>query len=170
MVASKAVKKTQENATSSQSEEHEALALTIETDIYREDAGLTAQQWQAVALLVAGTKQLDVASALGVTQETVSRWRHSPVFVAALNAGIRDSYVSVIGEVRDASTDAIRVLRETMQSEDERLRLMAALATLRLRVQLDVTALTLPTSPADLARESLRRRQFNELDDVILRL
>jgi hypothetical protein len=149
--------------------ERAALVLDSEADVYRseEDAGLTAQQWQAVAMLVAGKKQVDVAEALGLTQETVSRWRNSPIFAAAVNAGIRESYTAVIGEVRDASTDAVKVLRECMQSEDEKLRLSAALATLRLRVQLDTTALTLPATPADVARESMQRRNMAMLNDAI---
>lgn len=149
--------------------ERAALALDSAADVYRteEDAGLTAQQWQAVALLVAGKKQVDVAEELDVTQETVSRWRNSPVFAAAVNAGVRESYTAMIGDVRDARTDAMRVLRECMRSEDERLRLSAALATLRLSVQLDAAALALPVSPADVARESLRQRSMTSIDELM---
>lgn len=125
------------------------------THVYRpeEEAGLTAQQWQAVALLVAGKKQVEVAEALGLTQETVSRWRNSPLFAAALNLAVRDAYSSTIGEVRGLVTDAIAALRECMYSEDERLRLSAALAVLRLHLQLDSNAPALPVTPADIAQQ-----------------
>ena len=150
----------------------EALALKSETDVYRaeEDAGLSATQWQALSMLLAGKKQLDVATALGITQSTVSRWRHSPVFAAALNIAVRDCYISAVAELRDASTDALLVLRECMQSNDPRVRVTAAVAILRLRLKLDASVLQLPTSPADIACESLRRRSSNDLDDMLIDL
>lgn len=142
-----------------------ALKLDTETDVYRptEDAGLTAQQWQAVTMLVSGKKQVDIAEALGVTQETVSRWRNGPLFVAALNLAVRDAYTATIGEVRDITRDAFAALRECLYSEDERTRLAAALAVLRLHLQLDSGALSLPTTPAAVAQEEKRRELFQSI-------
>lgn len=148
-----------------------SLVLANEEDVYREEenAGLTAQMWQAVSMLVAGRRQIDVAEALGVTQETVSRWRRVPMFAAAVNAGVREAYNGVLGEVRDASADAVHVLREIMQrSEDERLRLTAALAVLRLRLSLDAETNNLPVTPADVARERLRKTRHAAIEDVLL--
>lgn len=138
-----------------------AEQLDTESDVYRaeEEAGLTAQQWQAVALLVAGKKQVEVAEALGVTQETVSRWRSGPLFAAALNLAVRDAYTGTIGQVRGLVTDAVAALRESLYSEDERIRMAAALAVLRLHLQLDSSAPTLPATPADIAQQ-LRRQEF----------
>lgn len=138
-----------------------ALQLDAESDVYRaeEEAGLSAQQWQAIGLLVAGAKQVEIAETLGVTQETVSRWRNSPLFAAALNLAVRDAYAATIGEVRGLVKDAVSALKECMYSEDERLRLSAALAVLRLHLQLDSTAPSLPTTPADIARK-IKRQDF----------
>jgi uncharacterized protein YerC len=132
--------------------------LDTEADVYRpeEEAGLTAQQWQAIGLLVAGKKQVDIAQELGVTQETISRWRNGPLFAAALNLAVRDAYSSTIGQVRGLVTDAVAALHESLYSEDERIRMAAALAVLRLHLQLDSTAPTLPTTPADIAQQARR--------------
>ena len=140
-----------------------AEQLDSESDVYRaeEEAGLTAQQWQAVALLVAGKRGVDVADALGVTQETISRWRNNPMFAAALNLAVRESYAATIGEVRGLVKDAIAALKECMYSEDEKLRMSAALAVLRLHLQLDSAAPSLPTTPADIARQ-VQRKDFND--------
>lgn len=152
--------------------ERDALAQQEESDVYRpdEDGGLTAQQWQAVGLLVAGKKQRDVAQAVGVTEFTVSRWRALPAFAAAVNAGVQDAYRATVGDVRSVSEDAVNVLRETLKSEDEKLRLTAALAVLRLRVTLDADVAQLPATPADIARANARRRRKGEQDNMFLYL
>lgn len=141
-----------------------ARALTDPADVYREgeDAGLTAQQWQAVRLLVSGKKQVDIAQAIGVTQETVSRWRSQPVFVAALNLALQDAYAASIGEVRDAARDALTTLRYLVtHSEDERVRLSAALSLVRLHLQLDAGVLQLPQTPAGVEQEWRREALIN---------
>ena len=140
-----------------------ALQLDTEADVYREeaDAGLTAQQWQAVSLLVAGAKQVEIAEALGVSQETVSRWKASPMFAAALNLAVRDAYAATIGEVRGLVRDAVGALKQCLYSEDERLRLSAALAVLRLHLQLDSVAPKLPNTPAEVARQ-IKHKEFED--------
>ena len=143
---------------------HAARELTEPADVYREDEGapLSAQQWQAVRLLVAGKRQVDIAQEIGVTQETVSRWRSQPVFVAAVNLALQDAYAASIGEVRDAAKDALTTLRYlSTHSEDERVRLSAALALVRLHLQLDAGVMQLPGTPASVAQASSREELFS---------
>ena len=139
-----------------------ASQLDAESDVFHEELGLTAQQWQAIGLLVAGAKQVDTAETVGVTQETVSRWRASPMFASALNLAIRDSYTATIGQVRDITKDAIDALRQSLYSEDEKVRLSAALAVLRLRLQLDAGAMGAPTTPAAIAKK-MRDEDYNDM-------
>ena len=79
-----------------------------------------------------GARQIDVATQLDVRQETVSRWKTDVRFQAALNLAVKEHYASIEGIVRSAASEAVDVLRETMKSDDPRLRLSAALSVLRL--------------------------------------
>lgn len=144
--------------------------LTDEASVYAapvdgdaDTLALSPIQWAAIAMLVAGKRGCDVAQELDVTQETVSRWRAQPVFVAALHLALRDSYESTIGRVRDARTDALDVLCALLHSEDERLRLTAALAVLRLHLALDAGVLRLPTTPAAAATAIAHRQLFDSM-------
>lgn len=144
----------------------DASRLDAESDVYSEETGLTAQQWQAVALLTSGMRAVDVAQQVGVTPETISRWRAVPLFTAAYNQSVRDAYSATIGQVRDIAAEAIQTLRESLQSKDERVRLSAAMAILRVRLQLDAGALAAPTTPAAIARGM----KEDALSDVLLSL
>lgn len=144
--------------------------LTSEADVFAvavdgdaETVALSPVQWQAVQLIVAGRRGVDVAAELDVTPETVSRWRALPVFQAALNVGVRDSYCSTIGRLRDARTGALDVLCALLQSEDERLRLSAALSVLRLHLALDAGAQALPTTPAAVAADRERAMLWDSI-------
>ena len=141
----------------------EALKLDSEADIYctlptdgtEDGAGVpavTPQQWHAVRLLVSGRRGVEVATEVGVSPETLSRWRHNPMFAACLNLALRESYAATVGELRGVAQDAVSVLRESLNSTDERLRFTAAMAILRMSLQLDSSAQFLPTTPADVAR------------------
>lgn len=147
-----------------------ALSMDTEADVYRDeaDAGLTATQWQAIALLAGGTKQTEVAQTVGVTQETVSRWKNDPRFMAALNVAIRDSYYAVAGAVRDAATKAVTVLRESMDCDDPRVRLSAALSVLRLHGAYSEDIDNLPVTPAEIARRELKSRRYDSIGDTLL--
>lgn len=113
---------------------------------------LTPQQWQAIGLLVSGRRQVDIAEELDIAPETLSRWKAQPVFAAALNLALRESYAATLGELRDARSEAVGVLRGLLESEDERTKLAAAKSILSVGLQVDAGALALPTTPAEVAR------------------
>ncbi len=153
---------------------HQVQKLDSEADVHtvmNMETGATAllpQQWTAIGLLVSGKRQTDIATEIGVSQETLSRWRNSPVYMAALNQAIRDCYAGTIGLVRDAVADAVMAIRGCLQSEDDRVRLAAALALVKMHVTLDAPALELPTTPAQIADERLRSLRNTELDRLLL--
>ena len=141
-----------------------ALQLDAEADVYRapEEAGLSAQQWQAIALLVAGKRGVDVAEELGCAAETVSRWRSNPLFAAAYNATLRDIRTSHMADLRSLAGDALKVIRERLlYSEDDRVCLSACVTVIRLMLQVEPDVQQLPTTPADIARQ-IQRKDFED--------
>lgn len=152
----------------------ELQALDSEADVFRVtnaetgDQMLSAQQWVAIAMLVAGRRQSDIATEIGVTQETLSRWRGNPIYIAALNIATRDAYLCTIGMIRDSASAAIEALRSCLQSKDEKVRLAAALSLIKLHLQLDANAMQLKTTPGRIANDRLRRMQMAELNDLLI--
>ncbi len=147
-----------------------AMTLKDEADVYREeeDAGLTAQQWQAINMIVSGMRHVEIAEELGVRPETLSRWKNDVRYQAALNLAIRENYAAVAGKVRDAASEAVDILRELLDNGDPRVRLSAALSVLRLHGNYGEGVEKLPTTPADVARRELTNRRTDELADLFI--
>lgn len=150
-----------------------AQGLTQETSLFAVPNGngedvqtLTPVQWQAIGLLVSGKRQVDIAQELDIAPETLSRWKQSPVFAAACNFAVRESYTAALGELRDARSEAIAALRKLITDEysDERLRLQAAKTVLALGLELDAGALELETTPAKVASERLKQLRWAHYD------
>ena len=91
--------------------------------------GLTGRQLAAIARLMAGDNVTRAAEACGIPRRTLTRWLTEDLFSRALEAAqtaaIADSVRHLAGALSDASAAAIRLARE---SEDEAIRLRAALA------------------------------------------
>jgi hypothetical protein len=146
---------------------HLAQDLDSESDVHGATV-LSPQQWQAISLLVAGKRQADIAREIDVSEETLSRWRNSPIYGAALNQAVRDSYSSTIGLVRDAVADAVMAIRGCLQSGDDKVRLAAALALVKMHIELDGAAMALPTTPSKVAQIQERSKQTSEMDRLWL--
>lgn len=96
------------------------------------DGQLSVAQLNAIDLLVTGKTDGEVAEAVGVSRQTVNTWRnHDAVFLAALNreraviwqAG-RDGMASLVGR-------AVDVLRTGLDSDDDRVAVLAAVHVLK---------------------------------------
>jgi predicted transcriptional regulator len=75
--------------------------------------------------IVAGCSRQETADALGVSPRTVSRWKKDPRVIAEVDR-LRS---------RTSETRVEDVLLRLLESDDERIRLMAARETLRWRIQ-----------------------------------
>lgn len=91
--------------------------------------GLTGRQLAAIARLMAGDNVTRAAEACGIPRRTLTRWLTEEMFTRALEsaqtAALADSVRHLAGALSEASAAVIRLARE---SEDEAIRLRAALA------------------------------------------
>ena len=103
--------------------------MTESAKVSHKAPGLTGRQLAAIARLMAGDNVTRAAEACGIPRRTLTRWLAEEPFTRALEAAqadaIADSVRHLAGALSDASAAAIRLARE---SEDEAIRLRAALA------------------------------------------
>jgi delta 1-pyrroline-5-carboxylate dehydrogenase len=93
---------------------------------------LTPAQEVAVALVVAGKTDREVAEANGVARQTVWTWRHyHPAFIAEVNRRRMEVWEAAVDRLRGLLVRAIEVLAEDLDAEDRRLRQQAAVHVLR---------------------------------------
>jgi len=103
--------------------------MTENAKVSHKAPGLTGRQLAAIARLMAGDNVTRAAEASGVPRRTLTRWLTEETFTRALEAAqtaaIADSVRHLAGALSEASAAVIRLARE---SEDEAIRLRAALA------------------------------------------
>jgi len=102
---------------------------TESAKVSHKEPRLTGRQLAAIARLMAGDNVTRAAEACGIPRRTLTRWLAEETFTRALEAAqtaaIADSVRHLAGALSDASAAVIRLARE---SEDEAIRLRAALA------------------------------------------
>lgn len=92
---------------------------------------ITPKQAQAVELVFAGRNQTEVAEAVGVGRETVSRWiNHDAEFQAALNRRRFHLWESFEDRLRGLLPKALEVLESELENGEKRTQ--AALAIVKL--------------------------------------
>jgi predicted transcriptional regulator len=100
---------------------------TTKSDIEK----ITPAQLQAVELVFAGRNQTQIAEAVGVGRETVSRWiNHDSQFQAALNRRRHHLWESFEDRLRGLLPKALEVLEAELETGERRTQ--AALAILKL--------------------------------------
>lgn len=94
---------------------------------------LTDQQREGARLAAQGCTGRAIAEALGVRQETVSRWRKLPAWQAALDAMLAEARSALSGRLMDMSEAALDRLERLLDyPHDAGVRLRAAVAVLQL--------------------------------------
>jgi hypothetical protein len=82
---------------------------------------LTAKQMNAIGLLVQGQTDREVGEQVGVTRETVTRWRNdNPYFAAELNAQRSALWQGSHHRLRGLVNKAVDVLEQALESGDRR--------------------------------------------------
>jgi hypothetical protein len=93
---------------------------------------LTPAQEVAIALVLAGKTDGEVAKAAGVTRQTVWEWRcRHPAFIAEVNRQRKEVWEVATERLRGLLGRAVEVLAEGLEGQDTRLRLAAAVHVLR---------------------------------------
>lgn len=106
-------------------------------DVSPADFELSQQQGEVITLLLAGKSQTEAAGAVGITPETISRWKNTaPGFVAELNKQRRAQFEDTISQLDALAVKAFGALGDLLQSADERTRLDAVKVYLGYRGQL----------------------------------
>ena len=93
--------------------------------------GLTPRQRKAVEALAEGGTYASAAEAAGVSERSLFEWRRKAAFVEAVRVAQDELFAEARGELRSASADAVRTLREVMGDAE-------APATARVRAALGV--------------------------------
>ena len=94
--------------------------------------GLSIKQEQAIELMMGGMTDGEIAEEVGVGRQTVSKWRNQDAdFRAALALRrelVRERHMEALGELVEK---AIAVVKEALESPDEKTRLKTAMFVLK---------------------------------------
>lgn len=91
------------------------------------ETGLTSQQEKGAILLASGTKIEDVCQSLQIGRSTLYRWRRGDAFKCFLNLVTKDIKTYVETSVLDLHTDALRAVKDSLSSDNESVKLKAAI-------------------------------------------
>ena len=100
-------------------------------------AHLTPRQERAIAALLTAPDQSAAATAAGIGRRTLTRWLATPKFREAYREASARRLWDTIGQLRATSADALASLRNALQSNNEHVRVRAAVALLELAVKVD---------------------------------
>jgi len=104
-------------------------------------AQLTPRQERAVTALLTAPDQSAAAAACGIGRRTLTRWLTTPEFREAYRLASAQRLVETIGLLRVAAGEALVTLRAALKSENDHVRVRAAVALLELAVKVEVDEL-----------------------------
>ena len=89
---------------------------------------LKERQSIAVDMLAGGSTGREVAIRLGVREETISRWRNNPVFIAALNQQLTEQRTATAQKLRRLAVRAMDNLEAFFDDSDASIHLRMTIA------------------------------------------
>lgn len=126
-----------------------------------EPVALTPAQETVIAQLLAGKTQADAAQEAGLRPEQVSRWKSDdPLFIAEFNRRTLGLWESNRAELLDLAREARKTLRDLLTSENDSIRLRAAVSILNAQQE---PAPELPITPQAVAKERSRATLLDSL-------
>ena len=92
---------------------------------------LTPEQLNAIDLLILGKTDREVAEAVGVRRETVTKWHKNPFFSAELSVRREELWVDAKLRLKALAHEAVNVLNRGLFSSDEKVAITAAVHVLK---------------------------------------
>lgn len=134
-----------------------------------DETGLSIEQEKALVLLVAGSKDAEVAAAVGVTRQTVNGWRnHNAAFMAALNRHRREIWEGHGDSLRFLVGRAVEVLEKALDSRNPQHAVSAAVHILKATGLYGVPFQAGPTVAEDIENEWTSAEQLRALRRSLL--
>ncbi len=110
----------------------EQISKTFELMQDRSDAPkLTPEQLNAIDLLILGKTDREVAEAVGVRRETVTKWHKNPFFSAELSVRREKLWVDAKLRLKSLVHEAVDVLTRGLSSTDEKVAITSAVHVLK---------------------------------------
>lgn len=123
---------------------------------------LQPEQWTCIARLLAGATDEEAGTAAGVSRSTVQRWKGDAAFVAALNAERVTVWAAHTDKLRSLLGKALDVLMTALDSDDEKLRMQAAVKVLSSAG--DLWGAVCPSGPVTAQAVQAKQRRDRLLD------
>ena len=92
---------------------------------------LTPEQLNAIDLLILGKTDREVAEAVGVRRETITKWHKNPFFSAELSIRREELWVDAKLRLKALAHEAVNVLTRGLFSSDEKVAITAAIHILK---------------------------------------
>jgi hypothetical protein len=92
---------------------------------------LTPEQLNAIDLLILGKTDREVAEAVGVRRETITKWHKNPFFSAELSIRREELWVDAKLRLKALAHEAVNVLTKGLSSGDEKVSITSAVHILK---------------------------------------
>lgn len=106
--------------------EYRSMAKNTKVTI-SQSTGLTPTQEQAATLLASGVSVTDVASQLEVSRAAIYLWQKQTTFKCFFNSQCSEARSTLLGGLYGLASEALQTIRESLQSQNEQVRLKAAM-------------------------------------------